>query len=527
MKLPRAATVWLGGALGFGALFLAAPLLFMAWETVHDGDGFSLAPWRELLADPTDRIQLLASMRLGAASVAVALVLGLGHAWLTHRTDLPGAAVLGPLGALPLVLPPILVAMGFSDFADTRGFFACAMLLGVSHAPFVAVLAARGLRATDGRAYEAALLARGRVGAERWLLRSILPEVFAGCLLAFIFVVSEHGVPEFLTGKGKAWHTYAEGIFAKWTRRNTGVDHAAVASPIVAAVPLVALILVSLVAALRLRGRASRGGAAPLPVRRLGGARWPALLLPAAYLGAGVVVPVAVMGMWAAGSTVVDRPMSFEILSGNFRSAFRELGGDLGYTLGVGGATTAVLLAVSLPLAWQAARRRGWIDHLSILPVAVPGVLLAIGMVKVFNRDLFFDFYDGPGMLAGAYAARFLPFGVLTLSAAVRRIPVELEEAARFGRRSALARGLRVHLPLLLPAIWSAACLIFILALRELDVAVVLPAGNGTVVRRLSNIVHFGGEDMGGALALMLLASAVLVPLLTVVLTGRKLRSLS
>ncbi len=527
MRFPRPTTLWLGGGVAFLVLFLLAPLLFMGWETIHDGEAYSLAPWRELLADPVERVQLLASLRLGLASVAVALLLGLGHAWLTHRTDLPGAGVLGPLGALPLVIPPIFVAMGFSDFADTRGFLACALLLGVSHAPFVAVLAARGLRATDGRAYEAALLARGRGRAERWLLRSILPEVFAGCLLAFIFVVSEHGVPEFLTVKGKAWHTYAEGIFAKWTRRNTGVDHAAVASPIVAAVPLVGMILVSLLVALRLRGRAPRGGAQPLPLRRLGAARWPALLLPGVYLGAGVGVPVAVLGMWSAGSTYVDRPMSFATLSENFRSAFRELGGDLGYTLGVGGATTALLLVVSLPLAWQAARRRGWIDHFSILPVAVPGVLLAIGMVKVFNRDLFFDFYDGPGMLAGAYAARFLPFGVLTLSAAMRRIPVELEEAARFARRGALARGLRVHLPLLLPAIWSAACLIFVLALRELDVAVVLPAGNGTVVRRLSNIVHFGGEDVGGALGLMLLGSAVLLPLLTIVLTGRKLRSLS
>ena len=55
---------------------------------------------------------------------------------------------------------------------------------------------------------------------------------------------------------------------------------------------------------------------------------------------------------------------------------------------------------------------------------------------------------------------------------------------------------------------WSAACLVFVLALRELDLAVVLPAGNGTVVRRLSNIVHFGGEDTGGALALMLLLTS-------------------
>ena len=47
------------------------------------------------------------------------------------------------------------------------------------------------------------------------------------------------------------------------------------------------------------------------------------------------------------------------------------------------------------------------------------------------------------------------------------------------------------------------------------------------MVRRLSNIVHFGGEDTGGALSLLLLGVAVLVPALVVILTGRKLRPLA
>ena len=59
----------------------------------------------------------------------------------------------------------------------------------------------------DGRLYEAAWLARGRGRAELMLLRMVAPEIAAGCLFAFIFVVSEHGVPEFLTVKGKTWHT--------------------------------------------------------------------------------------------------------------------------------------------------------------------------------------------------------------------------------------------------------------------------------------------------------------------------------
>ena len=54
-----------------------------------------------------------------------------------------------------------------------------------------------------------------------------------------------------------------------------------------------------------------------------------------------------------------------------------------------------------------------------------------------------------------------------------------------------------------------------------------LPAANATAVRRLANAVHFQHEDWSGVLALLLLLSAVVLPLLISLVTGRKLRHLS
>src|SRR6185295_307954 len=98
--------------------------------------------------------------------------------------------------------------------------------------------------------------------ADRLLARMIAPEVLAGSLLALIFVLSEHGVPEFLTVKGKTWHTYAEGVFRRWSRRATGMSAEDLQSPVIAAVPLVLLIVVALWICLRLRARA--GSRAPV-----------------------------------------------------------------------------------------------------------------------------------------------------------------------------------------------------------------------------------------------------------------------
>jgi iron(III) transport system permease protein len=227
--------------------------------------------------------------------------------------------------------------------------------------------------------------------------------------------------------------------------------------------------------------------------------------------------------------------MSLDIVRRSFQNAIEQAGDDLVYTVLIAGATTILLLAVAVPLARASARRWAWIDRLSVVPIAVPAVLLSIGIVQVYNSGWVVDhvypvtgdLYDSWLIVACAYAARFLPFGVLTMSQSLRRQSRALEDAAALSGRGPVARALRIHLPLLVPAAWSAACLIFVLALRELDVAVVLPSGNGTVVRRLSNVVHFGGEDVGGALALLLLLVAALFPLLTLILTGRKLRSLA
>lgn len=517
MRLP------LFAATAFAFLFAGLPLLAVFSEAVAGASAFA-----DVLKSESDRAAFAASIELGVVATMVALVCGGGHAWLTFRTDLPLARVLLPLGVLPLVIPPILLAMALADLLPMQGFWPCALLIGVSTAPFVAVFTARGLRAVDGREYEAALLARGRRAGETMLLRMVAPELLAGGLLAFLFAVSEHGVPEFLTVKGKTWHTFAEVVFRLWTRRATGVTSADLASPIVASLPLLLLLAVALFGALRLRARAGERAATPLPVRPLGRLRWPALLAPALYLGLGVLLPIVVMARWAAGSTAAA-PMALSTFRRSLANAITQAGPDLVHTLSIAVATAVVVLLVALPLARRAGRGAGYIDYLSVLPLAVPAVLLAIGVVQVFNSGLAnrvyalgFDFYDSDACVVAAYSARFLPFAVLTLASAVRRVPRALDEAAVLSGRGSLARALRVHLPPLLPAAWSATCLIFVLALRELDVAVVLPAGNGTVVRRLSNVVHFGGEDVGGALALYLLLTALLVPVLGMILTGRR-----
>lgn len=525
------APLWL--ALLFLAIFVLLPMLQLAGQTCFGPDGFTLRAWSALFDDEAIATQVAATLQLGGAATALSLLLGGGHAWLTTRTDLPGGGWLGPLGIAPLAVPPIFVAMGFADLFPAEGFWPCAILLGVAHAPFVAVLAARGLRAVDGRAYEAALLLRGRARAERWLLRAIAPELLAGCLLAFLFTVADHGVPEFLTVKGKTWHTYAEGIFGRWTRRAVGTTFEELQSPIVAALPFLACLGCLLWAALRLRAAApDRGVVTALPVRRLGPWRWPALLLPLGYLLAGVGLPVFVLLRWVLGSAQRLEPMSLDYARQSFQKAIDQGLPDLLHSVWLAIAVALLVVLLAVPLARQSGRRWPLLDLVAALPAAVPAILLGIALIRSFHDgpvlQRFGDRFDQSWAFAAcAYAARFLPFAALTLASQVRRLPLAAEEAGRFVLRPPASRALRLHVLPLLPAVWSAWVLTFVLALRELDLAVVLPAANATAVRRLANAVHFQHEDWSGVIALLLLSVAVLVPLVPALLFGRRLSSLS
>lgn len=520
-------------ALVFLAAFVLLPLAGLAAATLWGPDGLTLEAWRALAGDDHALVQLWASLQLGLAATAVSLLLGGLHAWVTIGRDLPGGGWLGPLGVAPLVVPPIFVAMGFADIANVAGFWPCALLLGVAHAPFVAVLAARGLRSVDGRAYEAAWLLRGRPRAELWLLRAIAPELLAGCLLAFLFTLADHGVPEFLTVKGKTWHTYAEGLFSRWSRRAVGTTFAELQSPIVAALPFIAGLGCLLWAALRLRAAApDRGVVRPLPMRPLGPWRWPLLLAPITYLGAGIGLPVFVLTRWVLGSAQRLEPMSLQFAQQSFHKAMDQGLPDLLHSLWLALGVAAFVVLLALPLSRAAARRWPVLDLLCALPAAIPAILLGIALVRSFHdsavlRAFGGDFYAGWGFAVCGYAARFLPFAALTLSAQVRRQPIAAEEAGSLVARSPLVRAVRLHLPPLLPAAWTAGVLVFVLALRELDLAVVLPAANATAVRRLANAVHFQHEDWSGVIALLLLSLAVLLPLLPSLLAGRKLASLS
>ncbi|HZL99995.1 MAG TPA: hypothetical protein VFD43_07060, partial [Planctomycetota bacterium] len=149
----------------------------------------------------------------------------------------------------------------------------------------------------------------------------------------------------------------------------------------------------------------------------------------------------------------------------------------------------------------------------ALLPLAVPGVLFAVGTIRLWNapaNPLAAALYRSPALLVLALAGRFLPFGVLAARALLLRADEGPVQAARLAGGGALRRWLVVELPLLAPALGLSCALGYVLGLRELDVATLVPAGNATLVHQLYALVHIASDDTTALLCLLLMALVLL-----------------
>lgn len=187
----------------------------------------------------------------------------------------------------------------------------------------------------------------------------------------------------------------------------------------------------------------------------------------------------------------------------------------------------AVVLGTWAALAGRPLPRwlRSTVDGLFMLPVAVPSVVIGLGLLVAFSRP--------PILLNGTrwivFAAQtvlVLSFSYSTVSAALQRLDPALSDVAgSLGARPSRVL-LRVTLPLLLPAISAAAALAVSLCMGELGATIMTYPPSW----RTLPVTIYGLSDRGQTFAasadtlLLLMATAVLLMVLGRIGAGRRRR---
>jgi iron(III) transport system permease protein len=120
---------------------------------------------------------------------------------------------------------------------------------------------------------------------------------------------------------------------------------------------------------------------------------------------------------------------------------------------------------------------------LSVLPVAVPGLVYGIGLLWTFLPT---PLYGTIWVLLFAYVAKFLPYGVVVSRSGLLQIHPELEEGARMCGASPGRAIRQITMPLLKPTLVAVLFFVMLMSIKELSASVLLYTHDSQVLSVLT-----------------------------------------
>ena len=493
-----------------GLLPLAA---ILSGSVIVDGT-ITLQAYRKLLADPERYLNSVGhTLTLAGLTAAIASALGLGLGVILGKTDLPLRGMLSALLAIPLLIPPYILAVCWSDLLAPSGLLAgalsasvisrlsgwlyalpgCVWIMVSALTPIVMIFALVSLRSVDAKLEEAARLTAGWTRTLTHItLPMVEPAIVFAALIVFLLVAGEVGVPMLLR-----YAVYPEQTFVQFS---AFYDFAAASAT---AVPLVILALALLSLEQRyLRERTYRLLAATpggrrliVPLRRW---RMPVFLFVALVVAGFVLLPLAALlytsfsplgyrQAWVNTAESIGRSVLFAMLGA---SALTTIGFLCGY-----------LIQRRVASWWHA------VDTLSLLLFTVPGTVIGVGLIAVWNHSATGFVYGSSAMLILAYLAQYCALTSRFSIAILASVPVSVEDAAQIGGAPWLARIRYVVLPASLPGVIAAWAVAFIFCLRDLGASMlVYPAGADTLPVRIFTLMANGSPSMIAAACVSLIA---------------------
>ena len=161
-------------------------------------------------------------------------------------------------------------------------------------------------------------------------------------------------------------------------------------------------------------------------------------------------------------------------------------------------------------------RGRGLLDFMSWLPWAVPGLLLAVGLLWVFLGGIpFFKvLYGTLAILIIAMVVKEMPMGVRIMDGTMVQINKELEESARMSGAGWFTTFKRIMVPLLAPTYVATAVLIFLGAIRDIAIIVLLYSPNSRVLSILM-LEHYIGMSPEKGMVVGLVITVICIVIAT------------
>ena len=493
-------------------IFFACFFVFPIWSTVKSAfltqsGSFTLEYVSEVFLNEIYREGLMNAFSIAFWTTVGCLIVALPLAFCYVRFEFPGKTLLNSLVLIPMILPPFVGAIGVKAMLGQAGavnsFLAAFGLMDPAHPidwlgegqmlgivimevlhlyPILYLNAAAALANIDPALEEAATSFGCNPVRRFWrvTLPLIMPGVFAGGTIVFIWAFTELGVP----------------LVFDYSRVTSVQIFSAIkdlsGNPFPYALVVVMLVFSTLIYGVSkwFFGSSSSGGGGRattaretvvLPMRTgiacACGFALVTFLAVIPHLG---VLFLAVAQDWYG--TVFPEALTLT----HYRDALgHELTlSSISNSLKYSAAATLVDLVLGVAAAYVVVRTRikgrQILDAMAMLPLAFPGLVMAFGFLAMTRDGQMFDWLmigENPVLvLVIAYSVRRLPYVVRSASAGFQQVSPSLEEAAQNLGATPERALWRITLPLVAPNLIAGAMLAFAFAMLEVSDSMILAA---------------------------------------------------
>ncbi|PLR25300.1 ABC transporter permease [Pantoea endophytica] len=487
-------------------LLSVAPLMRLVWTAIAPSGVPDIARLTRLLA--SDRV-LIASgntLLIALSSTLISVVLGTAAAWLVALSDLRAKTAWVFAFILPLMIPPQVTALAWLQalapssplallFATLElPWFApgeqplysltgIVLLLGTHNAPLVFLTVRAGLRRLPADLVEAAQ-ASGASRA-RILFTIVLPlarpAIFAGAALTFVAAAGNFGIQAML-GIPARVPTLITLVY----QQLNGIGPSALPNTAVYALLIAVITLAGMAASAWLGGRhdVRVNGAPRLWQQSLGRGRMAVEGVAWLWMALTLLLPLSALLITALTSGF-GQALSWQTLTlENFRAALwgypavrQAFLTSLGLTTLAALILTVCALFLAYFLSWRRTKLVRGLWLASELTYALPGIVTGVAAMLFFLRPLPIvnvSLYGTVWIILAAYLANFLALVLRPTLAGFAQLEPALDEAARLCGAGFLRRMRDILLPLAAPSALAGSVLVFLTALNEIQVSVLL-----------------------------------------------------
>ena len=549
---PRIGTpeILFGLSVGVLVIVVAVPMLLIFFNAFWVDGHFNLVDVLKVLRQRETYKALLNSLVLSAGVTVTGTIVGTFFAWLVTRTDLPFKKTMKLLFLVPFMLPAFIGALAWKMllspragyinrfFIDVLGFdgpifdiytYAGIILVETMYLfPFVFIQVSGALERMDPTLEESARISGADLMTitRRITIPLVMPSILSGSLLIMLYSMAHFGTVAVL-GIETGIYNIPTLIYEKIHQSAGSFDSIRAATVLATVLVLAAALILWLQNRILRKGRYQIiAGKSFRPTElKLRAWRVPLFLFCVAYIAFTIVLPTVTIFL-VGGLKTYGLPFTAANLTlANYHHILFEW--DLtrdaiwnSISLGLSAALITMFAGViiSYVIVKMKVRGRGLLEFLGMLPFSVPGSVIALGVILAWSGKFGINLYNTVWIILLAYIARYMAFSLKANSAALEQVHDSLVEAAR-ASGATMGQALKdIVIPLVRPGMVAAFFLIFLPALRELTVSVLL---YGPTTRTIGVAIYTLNEDGETVYSAALAGIALIIIVLGEVLIKR------